>query len=110
MHTLEMCIIYVTDIQYAYTYIYIYIQIDKTYIHLCIAYISSVSEAPSFHKPGTPRNVPYTILTHSHMMNRVALWMPRFTVRCDGYACGHRAKHSSGHCVEPPQSVSFMKL
>ena len=24
-------------------------------------------EAPSFHTSGTPRNVPYTILTHSHI-------------------------------------------
>ena len=24
-------------------------------------------EAPSFHTSGTPRNVPYTVLTHNHI-------------------------------------------
>ena len=46
---------------------YIYICIH-TYV--CIAYISFHSkdyEAPSFHTSGTPRNIPYTILTRSHM-------------------------------------------
>ena len=84
-----------------YTVYYTYIQ--YTYLYLCTAYTSSHSnvrnktsyETPSFHTSGTARNVPYTILTHSHIYicyymlgNKHPLtsyfWVPK-ALRCQGF-------------------------
>ena len=48
-------------------YIYIFIYVWPIFHHTPKVRNKTSYEAPSFHTSGTPRNVPYTILTRDHL-------------------------------------------
>ena len=48
-------------------YIYIFIYVWPIFHHTPKVRNKTSYEAPSFHTSGTPRNVPYTILTRDHI-------------------------------------------
>ena len=63
---------YPRDVYYIQYIIHIYSIYIYLYVQLILHHIPNVRnktsyETPSFHTSGTARNVPYTILTHSHI-------------------------------------------
>ena len=68
MHILEMYIIYIYFTYIIYS-IHIYVYVQLIFHHIPKVRNKTSYETPSFHTSGTARNVPYTILIHSHMNN-----------------------------------------